>query len=82
MYTWKLSLPTWITLKRIEIAGTRLPYGWHWVFRTPNIAHWNSPAMNCIRADNVKGLQHLLSSGETSPFDQSEGGSPLIWVSG
>ncbi|KAJ5525723.1 hypothetical protein N7494_012373 [Penicillium frequentans] len=72
-YSWRLSLPTWLCTKALEVYGERLCYGWQWVFRTHNTIPSTSKVFKLAIAGDVEGLQKLFAMGQASPFDRADG---------
>ncbi|KAJ5787284.1 hypothetical protein N7457_002274 [Penicillium paradoxum] len=66
---WRLTLPSWITSKVLEVGGMRVPDGWNWVLRTYNIIPYASEVVFLIRKGDIKGLQDLFASRQASVFD-------------
>lgn len=81
-YIWRLGLPSWITSKVLEVAGMRAPGGWDWTVRTYNVIPYTAKAVHFARCGDIKGLQHLFTSRQASPFDRVDfNGYTLLHVS-
>ncbi|OQD98846.1 hypothetical protein PENSOL_c008G11130 [Penicillium solitum] len=66
---WRLSLPSWMTSKILEIYGMKAPGGWNWMLRMYNLVPSSSKVVQLVRKGDVKGVQDLFTSGQASPFD-------------
>lgn len=81
-YTYRVSLPSWMAVKTLEIAGLKAPDGWKFALRTYNIVSLDSEVVRCAMDGNIRGLQELFSSKKASPFDRIDGnGYTLLHVS-
>jgi hypothetical protein len=81
-FTWRFEVPSWMTIKVLELAGPKAPDGWKFAFRIYNTVSIHSKAISFTSTGNIQGLQDLFASREASPFDRVDiNGFTLLNVS-
>jgi hypothetical protein len=81
IYSWRLSLPTWVISKAFEIQGKRAYGGWQWVFRMYDIRPRGDPVFEFAKDGDLDGLRQEFSCGNLSPFVRDRLGMTLLSVS-
>ncbi|KAJ5808609.1 hypothetical protein N7474_009878 [Penicillium riverlandense] len=71
-YLWRLSLPSWLSSKALEVYSERVQQGWQWVFRTYNVIPSTSKVVSSTVAGNIEDLQNLFATKQASPFDRTD----------
>lgn len=71
-YLWRLSLPSWLSSKALEVYSERLHHGWQWVFRTYNVIPSTSKVVSLTIAGKIEDLQNLFAMKQASPFDRTD----------
>ncbi|KAJ6189715.1 hypothetical protein N7519_004623 [Penicillium mononematosum] len=69
---WRLSLPSWLSSRALEIYSQKLHHGWQWVFRTYNVIPSTSKVVSLTVAGKIDDLQDLFSMKQASPFDRTD----------
>ena len=73
--------PAWLVNRAWRIQATKACFGWTFSPRTYNVVPRNSPVFQCVRKDDVRGLQDLFSKRLASPSDCDEEDKTLLHVS-
>lgn len=63
--------PWWLVNQVWRIQAVKASYGWKFCPRTYNVIPRSSPVLECIRTNNVEGLQSLFTKREAS-FDDCD----------
>lgn len=71
-YLWRLSLPSWLSSKALEVYSERLQHGWQWIFRTYNVIPSTSKVVSLTVAGKIEDLQNLFAMKQASPFDRTD----------
>lgn len=77
----QLRLPAWVSEKTYELYCSTALSGWTINCRVYNEVPRNSEIITKVRCGDRKGVMELFSSGQASPFDTSESGYSLLYVS-
>lgn len=68
-YLWRLTLPSWMSSKALELAGIRVPAGWNWYFRVYNLIPRQSKVVDLVIKNDIVGLREIFASKQASPLD-------------
>ncbi|KAJ5459911.1 uncharacterized protein N7458_001463, partial [Penicillium daleae] len=69
-YLWRLTLPSWMSSKALDLAGIRVPAGWNWYIRVYNLIPRQSKVVDIVIKNEIVGLREIFASKQASPLDR------------